>query len=158
MLGHRENGLPEANKLPQGEVEVVAYPDHDGDGQDQMGPKPLHLFSHGDIRPREGIQARDVRYVAQAVEWKENRQDDYGHRYEKAKQELQVLQEEVAIEASDADELSVADGEDILDRLDGSGRGCYTFSLGYEGGFVVTRLLSKSVGYHVEAQALTRSC
>ena len=48
------------------------------------------------------------------------------------------MQEEVAIDAGDADEFSVADSEDILERFDGGGGRGDSFPLGHECGFVVT--------------------
>ena len=75
------------------------------------------------IGPCEGIQARDIGLVAYSVDGQEDRQNDECHGYEDAKQELQVLEEEIAIDTGDADKLRVANGEDIPEGFNGSDGG-----------------------------------
>jgi hypothetical protein len=55
---------------------------------------------------------------------------------------LQILEEEITVNTSDPDQLSVTDGEDILEGLDcGNGR-CYASCLRNEGGLVVAVVVS----------------
>ena len=100
------------------------------------------LFWRGHVRPGERVQARYISDVANAVYWQENGEDNEGHGYEYAEQELQVLEEEVAINTGDANELAVADGEDILERLDGGHGRRDTPCFGHESGLVVAEAVS----------------
>jgi hypothetical protein len=56
------------------------------------------------------------------------------------------LEEEVAINTSDADEFFIADGEDSLERLDCGGGFLDAFAFGDEAGFVITRPISNQNG------------
>jgi hypothetical protein len=51
---------------------------------------------------------------------------------------LQVLEKEVTVDTSDPNELAVADGEDILERLVCGDWRRYASCFRYEGGLVVT--------------------
>lgn len=79
-----------------------------------MRPEAMVLRRYADIGPGKRVQPRDVGYIADTVDGQQNWQYNQCHWYEYAKQELQVLEEEVAVDAGNANELAVADGEDIF--------------------------------------------
>lgn len=64
------------------------------------------------------------------------------------------MEEEVAINAGNANEFAVADGEDILKGFDGGYRGCDALGLGYKGGLVVAGMVSRDCVRQVRVDLL----
>lgn len=138
MVWSCEDRLPQADELPKRQVKVETDPTNHQDGKNQMRNKSIVFPWYAHVGPCERIQARHVVDIAHPVQRQEDGQNNKSHGDKDTEQKLQVLEEEVAIDTGNANELGVADCEDFLERLDCGHGGCNALCDRHKGGLVIT--------------------